>query len=30
MSAQEFRRMEQELPAVAERVRAAVRARLSD
>lgn len=30
MSAQEFRRMEQELPAVADRVRAAVRARLSD
>ncbi|HEY8645322.1 MAG TPA: cyclic nucleotide-binding domain-containing protein [Gaiellaceae bacterium] len=29
MSAQEFRRMEQELPAVADRVRAAVRARLS-
>lgn len=28
MSAQEFRRMEQELPAVADRVRAAVRARL--
>ncbi len=30
MSAQEFRRMEQELPAVADRVRSAVRARLSD
>lgn len=28
MSAQEFRRLEQELPAVADRVRAAVRARL--
>jgi CRP/FNR family transcriptional regulator, cyclic AMP receptor protein len=28
MSAQEFRRMEQELPAVADRVRAAVQARL--
>ncbi len=28
MSAQEFRRLEQELPAVAERVRAAIRARL--
>jgi CRP/FNR family transcriptional regulator, cyclic AMP receptor protein len=28
MSAQEFRRMEQELPAVADRVRSAVRARL--
>ena len=30
MSAQEFRHMEQELPAVADRVRSAVRARLSD
>jgi CRP/FNR family cyclic AMP-dependent transcriptional regulator len=30
MSAQEFRRMEQELPAVADRVRAAIRARLDD
>jgi CRP/FNR family transcriptional regulator, cyclic AMP receptor protein len=30
MSAHEFRQMEQELPAVADRVRAAVRARLSD
>ena len=30
MSAHEFRRMEQELPAVADRVRSAVRARLSD
>lgn len=30
MSAQEFRRMEQELPAVADRVHSAVRARLSD
>lgn len=29
MSAHEFRRMEQELPAVADRVRAAVRARLA-
>jgi hypothetical protein len=28
MSAQEFRRMEQELPAVADRVRSAIRARL--
>ena len=28
MSSQEFRRMEQELPAVADRVRAAIRARL--
>jgi len=28
MSAQEFRRMEQELPAVADRVRAAVQERL--
>jgi CRP-like cAMP-binding protein len=28
MSAQEFRRMDQEFPAVADRVRAAVRARL--
>ena len=30
MSAQEFRRMEQELPAVADRVRAAVQARLGE
>ena len=30
MSAQEFRRMEQELPAVADRVRSALRARLDD
>ena len=30
MSAQEFRRMEQELPVVADRVRSAIRARLSD
>jgi CRP-like cAMP-binding protein len=30
MSAQEFRRMEQDLPAIADRVRSAVRARLSD
>ena len=30
MSAQEFRRMEQELPAVADRIRSAVRARLSN
>jgi CRP/FNR family transcriptional regulator, cyclic AMP receptor protein len=30
MSAHEFRQMEQELPAVADRVRAAVRSRLSD
>ena len=30
MSAQEFRRLEQELPSVAERVRAAIRARLAD
>ena len=30
MSAHEFRRMEQDLPAIADRVRAAVRARLSD
>ena len=30
MSAHEFRRMEQNLPAIADRVRAAVRARLSD
>jgi CRP-like cAMP-binding protein len=30
MSAHEFRRMEQELPAIADRVRSAVRARLSD
>ena len=28
MSSQEFRRMEQELPSVADRVRAAIRARL--
>jgi CRP/FNR family transcriptional regulator, cyclic AMP receptor protein len=30
MSAQEFRRMEQELPAIADRVRSAIRARLDD
>ncbi len=30
MSAQEFRRLEQELPAVADRVRSAIRARLAD
>jgi CRP/FNR family transcriptional regulator, cyclic AMP receptor protein len=30
MSAHEFRRMEQELPAIADRVRSAVRARLND